>query len=505
MKKTALILILISLLSKPLGFVRQLLLSYFFGATNLTDAYFVATSVLGLVMIYFSAISISYIPTYNKILTNNGEKQANKFTNHLISIQLLGSIFVVFIILLLSDVVIYVLASGFDIHTAQLTKKMLIILTIAIPAMVVSNELSSFLNIKNKSVQRALALYSNHIIIIFVILAGYFSIYLLPIGGVVCSFILLLILMLLAYKQGLKLAFRPSFDENIRYALLFAIPMVLNNSLTLINKLVDQNIGSRLGDGIISAINYSAGLQSLLVDGVVGLLLINVVFPRLSLLFQQNKQEAIITYRKVLIILQVIVIPISMLFIFFANDIVSFIYGRGSFGLSAVEMTSTVLQIMAISFPFIVYNMLCNNMLFAFHLSKLPLIFSIVVVFTNVVFSISLSYLYGLEGLISGTVISFIFGACASAIIFKYKVAELELGVLVYKILKILIISSIVVLVTFKLRDFLHLYLSDNISVIVYILSASFLYLSLIQFIRIDEITMIRKLLIQNIKQKLRK
>ncbi len=505
MKKTALILIVLSLLSKPLGFIRQLLLSYFFGATDITDAYFVATSVLGLVMIYFSAISISYIPTYNKILTNNGEKHANKFTNHLISIQLLGSIFVVFIILMFSDIVIYFLASGFDRYTSSLTRNMLVILIISIPAMIITNELSSFLNIKNKSVQRALALYSNHIIIIFVILAGYYSIFLLPIGGVVCSFILLLILVWLSYKQGLKLSFRLSFDENIRYALLFAIPMVLNNSLILINKLVDQNIGSRLGDGVISAINYSAGLQSLLVDGVVGLLLINVVFPRLSLLFQQNKQEAVLTYRKVLVILQCIVIPISCLFIFFANDIVSFIYQRGEFGESAVNMTSIVLSTIAIGLPFIVYNIVCNNMLFAYHLSKLPLMLSIVVVATNVIFSIILSHFYGLHGLILGTVISVMFGAITSALIFKCKVASLELRILLSKIFRILLVSLITVFITFELREFLHLYLSQNISTIIYISCASFLYLVLIQFVRINEITIIRELAIQNIKQRLKK
>ena len=505
MKKTATILVLLSLLSKPLGFIRQLLLSYYFGTTNITDAYFVATSAIGLMMIYFWAISTSYIPTYNRVFKNSGEKQAYKFTNNLISMQLIFSIFFMIIVWCTADYLIYIMASGFDNQTITVAKNLLIILSISIPFVVLSGELSSFLNIKNKSIQKSLAQYTSHFIIIFIILAGIYSVCFLAIGGVVCSIIFGLILMYLCYKQGLHLKLRLSFDKNVRYALLFALPMVLNSSIVLINRIVDQNIGSWLGEGIISAINYSANIQSLLIDGIIGIIMINLIFPRLSYLAVHNSNEAIASFRKILIILQCIVIPVSVLFVFFSSDIISFIYQRGEFGESAVNMTSIVLSTMAIGLPFVVYNMLCNNMLFAYHLSKLPLILSIVVVITNVIFSIILSHIYGLHGLILGTVISVIFGAITSALIFKYKIANLGLFKLISKVIRIVFISLLVAFITFQVRDFLHLYFSRNLSTFFYIPIAIFMYLALIQFARIEEITILRQTAINYLQQKLKK
>ena len=502
MKRTALILIILSILSKPLGFIRQLLLSYFFGATNITDAYFVSTSALGLIMIYFGAISTSYIPTYNKILKKDNQKKAYKFTNNLISIQLLLSIFIIGFILFFADLIVYVLATGFDADTSHIASNLIIVLSISIPFIVMSGELSSFLNIKNKSVQRSLSQYTGHLIIVFVILAGLYSIYFLAIGGVVCSIVFALLLIYLCNNQGFTLKLRLSFDANIRYALLFALPMVFNNSIVLINKIVDQNIGSRLGEGVVSAINYSASIQSLLIDGVISLIIINIIFPKLSYLSAHSPQEAVLTFRKVLIIMQCITIPISFLFMFFASDIVSFIYQRGGFDINAVHMTATVLSIMSMELPFMIYNLLCNNMLFAHHLSKWPLILSIVVVITNIVFSLILSHFYGLVGLISGTVISTIFGAVTSAVIFKYKIASLDLLNLFSKLIRILLISLLVVLIAYKLRCFMNLYLTRSLTVFLYIFISSLIYLFLLQFVKIEEITIIRQTVQKYLREK---
>jgi putative peptidoglycan lipid II flippase len=503
MKKTAIILILLSLLSKPLGFIKQLLLSYFFGATNLTDAYFIASSALGLMMIYFGAISTSYVPTYNKVLKSNGEIQAYKFTNNLISIQLILAMFVMIIICSFADNIIYLLASGLDDKTTALAGSLLIVLSTGIPFIVLTGELSSFLNIKNRSIQRALAQYTGHIFIFFVILAGIYSIYFLAIGSVVSVVIFTLLLVYLCYKQGLYLRLQISFDENVRYALVFALPMILNSSIALINVIVDQNIGSWLGEGVISAINYSASIQSLLMDGIIGIIMINVVFPRLSYLSVNNTHEAVISFRKILIILQCIVIPISFLFIFFATDIVSFIYQRGAFDNNAVNMTATVISTMAIAFPFMIYNIICNNMLFANHLSKWPLIVSIVAILTNIVLSLILSHFYGLVGLISGSVIASIFAAITSSIIFKCKIASLGLYTFLVKIFKIILVCIIVLCLTLTLKSYLLEYLSQNLAVIIYIIFASVSYLFLIQFVQLEEISIIRKAFIGVIKNKI--
>lgn len=259
---------------------------------------------------------------------------------------------------------------------------------------------------------------------------------------------------------------------------------------------MDQNIGSRLGEGVISAINYSASLQGVLVFGIINLILTNIAFPKLSKLVQNDKNKAVMVYYKILVALECIVIPISFLFIFFAKDIISFVYLRSAFGSIALDNTSIVLSIISISFPFMAYNMLCTRMLFAFHISKLLIILSLIVVISNIIFSIVLSYFFGLAGLISGTVISVMLGSCASAVIFKNKIAKIELKKIYFKLLKIVLVCLIVVCFAYILREYMLYYFSNEITTMVYISASGLLYLLLIQIVSIEEVAILRKSII---------
>jgi len=45
MKKTALLLMIITILSKIMGFARDITLSYFYGASSITDAYLISITI----------------------------------------------------------------------------------------------------------------------------------------------------------------------------------------------------------------------------------------------------------------------------------------------------------------------------------------------------------------------------------------------------------------------------------------------------------------------------
>lgn len=79
MKKTALILMLITVVSKMLGFIRDITLSYFYGASAISDAYLISITI-PLVIFSFIGIGIStgYIPIYSEIKKNTVKlKQIN--------------------------------------------------------------------------------------------------------------------------------------------------------------------------------------------------------------------------------------------------------------------------------------------------------------------------------------------------------------------------------------------------------------------------------------------
>jgi putative peptidoglycan lipid II flippase len=87
MKKITIYLMLISILSQTTGFIRELTLSYYYGASNISDAYLISIT---LPMVIFSfigrSLTTSFIPVYAKIENEKGKSSAIFFTQNLMSI-----------------------------------------------------------------------------------------------------------------------------------------------------------------------------------------------------------------------------------------------------------------------------------------------------------------------------------------------------------------------------------------------------------------------------------
>ena len=63
MKKTAIVLMILTLLSKVIGFIREVTLSYFYGASNISGAYLIALTIPGVIFAFIGVgLATSYIP-----------------------------------------------------------------------------------------------------------------------------------------------------------------------------------------------------------------------------------------------------------------------------------------------------------------------------------------------------------------------------------------------------------------------------------------------------------
>jgi len=76
MKKTALLLMIITIFSKIVGFGRELTLSYFYGASNISDAFLISLTIPNVIFSFIgTGISTGYIPLYSKIEQKYGERK----------------------------------------------------------------------------------------------------------------------------------------------------------------------------------------------------------------------------------------------------------------------------------------------------------------------------------------------------------------------------------------------------------------------------------------------
>ena len=120
MKKAALILMVITLLAKILGFGRELTLSYYYGTSRISDIYLVSltipTTIFALIA---TAISTSYIPIYSKIFEEAGEDEADKFTSNIINLILLVCVIITMSVFVFAEPIVKLFASGFEGQTLQ--------------------------------------------------------------------------------------------------------------------------------------------------------------------------------------------------------------------------------------------------------------------------------------------------------------------------------------------------------------------------------------------------
>ena len=66
MKNAIIAVMTITLLSKALGFVRDIVLANYFGASSITDAYFISLVIPGVIAGFIGAgISTAFIPIYS--------------------------------------------------------------------------------------------------------------------------------------------------------------------------------------------------------------------------------------------------------------------------------------------------------------------------------------------------------------------------------------------------------------------------------------------------------
>ena len=80
--KAAVGLMIVTILSKIIGFAREQVLSFVYGAGMYTDIYFATMNIPNVIFAAIgAALSTTFIPLYCDINANLGEKKSLKFTN----------------------------------------------------------------------------------------------------------------------------------------------------------------------------------------------------------------------------------------------------------------------------------------------------------------------------------------------------------------------------------------------------------------------------------------
>ncbi len=404
MFKNAKTIALLTLLSRIFGYIRDLIIASFFGASIYTDMFFIAFKIPNTFRRFLGegAINSSIIPVLSKLDEKDKPKAIWNliiwFTIMLAIVTILGVVFSKFLIL--------VFAPGYLNNQFVLMDKLV---KFIFPYIFFIGLTVLFMGILNTYRHFAIPAFAPTLLNISLITAVFllfkrftFPIYSLCIGVLVGGILQLLISLIdfsrlkLPIRVGIKM--EPSTVEIFKLMGLAAI----GSSIIQISSIADSFVASFLKSGSFSYIFYSNRLFQL-PFAVFSIALAQGSLPDLSEMDSVGLGSATTIMTRAVVFYSLIVV---MYFLFFSREIVALLFGHGKFTSMDVINVSNTLKIMMLGFLFFSLTKIYSNVFYSQKDAKTPLKATAIASIFAIIFSFVLGFRYGFLGLAAAYSIS---------------------------------------------------------------------------------------------------
>ena len=495
-KKSAIILMFITLISKVTGFIRDIILAQSFGASIITDAYLTA---LNIPVVLFDGISSSlgttYIPMFFKIKEEDGNDSVNKFTSNILNIVILLSIIFIIISLIFTPYIVKIFAIGFKGEELKLTIKFSRILIFSMIFIATNGLISSYLVANGKFYISGLVTIPFNIFCIISIIVGSLTNSKIMVIGTLIAYIAQLLfqipfLLKTGYKHNLKVNLK---DENIKKILYLIVPVFLGSYVNQINAVVNRTLASTLEFGSITALNYANKLNIFAV-GILVISISTVMYPILSKLASENN---IVEFKRNLLInidIDVIVmLPIMIGIMILSTPIVKILFEQGSFNSHDTYLTSTALFYYSVGIVAVGIRDITSRAFYSLQDTKTPVKNAVIAVFINMICSIILVKVLGIGGLALSASISSILGALLLILDLRKKIGNLGLKSSVLTFIKCSIASIIMGILVINSYNIVLNFSTEIIALIISVFIGIFTYYIMNIILRVNEVLIITK------------
>ena len=383
-----------TIISRLLGYLRDILIAVFLGAGPLADAFFVAFRIPNTFRRLFSegTFNAAFVPSYSSLIDN--KKKSQKFANNIFTLLVIGLFFLVLIIEIMMPLFVFLIAPGFEgdyqkmelaITLTRITFPFLIFISLA-------SFFSAILNSHNKFAVASATPIILNILLIGVLLFGkilndelvYYLSYAVTISG-----ILQFIFLYFFVKKYLSLKISLSFKIDNKVKLFFKklLPSIFSSGVTQINILVGTIIASFQASAV-SYLYYADRIYQINL-AIAGIAIGTVILPQLSKHVQSNKKDKInLIQNKALELSLFLSIPAALALLIASEEIISSLFGYGSFNELSVMNSAKALFYFAIGLPAFSLIKIFSAFFFARHNTKIPFYISLTSVLLNVFISV---------------------------------------------------------------------------------------------------------------------
>ena len=478
-----------TIISRVLGYLRDILIAIFLGASVFADAFFVAFRLPNTFRRLFAegTFNAAFIPSYT-LAKLKSKKTGKIFADDIFSLLLIILLFLVTLAEIFAPFLVYLIAPGFieneikfnlAVELTRITFPFLLFVSL-------SSFFSGILNSNNKFAAAAGAPIILNIVLIISILVSYIKelniakqlSYGVTIAGIL-QLIFLILFTLKFYRPNFKLLFK--INSKVKFFFKKLLPSIFSSGVTQINILVGTIIAS-FQSGAVSYLYYADRVYQINL-AIAGIAVGTVSLPVLSKAFQSKNQSRVSNIQNQSLQLSLLLsVPASLGLIIASEEIVNGLFGYGSFSLEDVKMTSRAL--MFFGYGIIAFSLvkILSNFFFARDDTKTPFYISLFVVFLNIFISLSFFEEIGFIIIPIATSISTWIGVLIFLYLLKKKNYLLLQGKLLINILKIFVSTTIMVVVLVfileKYSSYLdYTYLYKSIYLLIFIGFAAIVYL----------------------------
>lgn len=402
-------LMLVTMLSKVLGFTRELVLGATYGASIYSDVYITSMNIPTILFsLAGAAITTTFIPLYYDSYNLNGAESAIKYTNNTLNVLIGFGILVSILSYIFAEPLVKIFAVGFKGYQLKMAVELTKIMIFGGIAIIITNIMTVFLQVKNNfTIPGLIGIPYNLIIILSILLSSVTNIYVLAIGTLLAMISQFLFQIPFAYKKGYKYKFIFDLkDEYIKKMIFLVAPVFIGVAVNQVNVMVDRTLASTLAEGSISALNYANKLNSFVL-GLFITTLGTVIYPMLSKLSSENDNNKFISIvTKSINSVILLIIPISIGAIVLAKPIVKLLFQRGVFDDRATLMTSIALVFYAIGMIAFALRDIIGKIFFSLQDTKTPMVNGTIAMIMNILLNLILVKNMGYAGLALGTSLS---------------------------------------------------------------------------------------------------
>ncbi len=424
-----------TVLSRIFGFLRDVVIAWFFGAGLFADAFFVAFRIPNLLRRLFAegSLSIAFIPIFTEYYKKSGKAEAFRMAG---SFAWLLSIVLAIVSLtgiLLAPLIVSLIAPGFT-GSSQKFALTVLLTRIMFPYIFFIGLTALFmgvLNVMDHFLAPALAP-------VFLNIAMIASVFIIsphlsdPVTGLALG-----VLAGGALQLGLQVPFLVKkgfyfwkkvewYHPGIKKVGVLMIPTIFGAAVYQINILVGTLLASLLPEGSISYLYYADRLVQFPL-GIFGIATATAVLPSLSRQAAAEDLEGLKkTFAYALNLVLFITIPSMVGLILLREPIVALLFKRGAFNADAVQLTACALLYYTVGLWAFAAVRIVVSTFYALQDTATPAMMAVVSIFANIILGVILMQFLGHGGLALSTSLASAINLILLIIVMRKKLGNFE-------------------------------------------------------------------------------